>query len=63
MKEIENDKSILKEIEKKERENNKYNEKKNTLEKMIYDKRDFIQNKQLHENYATEEEIKSFTVV
>ena len=60
MKEIENDKSILKEIEKKERENNKYNEKKNTLEKMIYDKRDFIQNKQLHENYATEEEIKSF---
>ena len=27
---------------------------------MIYDKRDFIQNKQLHENYATEEEIKSF---
>jgi hypothetical protein len=60
MKEIENDKNILKEIEKKERENNKYNEKKNTLEKMIYDKRDFIQNKQLHENYATEEEIKSF---
>jgi hypoxia up-regulated 1 len=55
--EIKNSKSVLAKIWNMDKQNLKYQEKKNSLENFIYTKYEWIKNKKLNERYAKEDEL------